>query len=545
MAANGNGIPTTSRNGMSSRKSGSTSCLRFFISLFVFLTVLILASCSKREVVNATRREPASAEVAIASPAIVPLIEQNEETAMSQVAASAGQTSTSDADAMPGAAEAAEQASAETGQALIEVVTPASLQIEVPTLIAPAPAKPFSVAANRAAFERSLLEGSFVSGVDMAGDNAYSAIDSWALAVQEAGGLDETIERFSAAAEAKDAPPHVSFALAALYSRKGLIQKQYAALLQSEQAAKSRPDIVFALAAVYGRKDTLKASYSADELLVGSLRAESTPSGARVFVDGIERGASPLSIEKLSEGAHTLRIDADGFTEWRSTIEVTTGQETKVAAKLGIKPSDPHDMNVVHYNFSEKSIDSTIWITNESIPGQITQKNGIFLTTSSKVKNSQARIEYRKPIIGNFDAQINFEIINGWERPNVSRNEHLDGAYLGVNIDYNNRIHISRITENSNDKIGIYWLVDNPANCTEVFRWDLRAVNDATKGKYRINRNGLKYIFSIDLGSGWKELYSFEKRTITNNKIHLYFGAGSVDMIKQFTTKFTDFSISQ
>jgi len=196
-----------------------------------------------------------------------------------------------------------------------------------------APEASFAEASVRDAFEKALLAGTVADS-----DDRYAEVEAWARALQDAGAIDATIQRLSVAADVKNAPPQVSFALAALYGRKGLIQKQYACLVRAEQAAKSRPDIVFAIAAVYGRKDALKANYSADELLVGTFTAETEPAGARVLVDGAERGSSPLSIEKLREGQHRLRLESEGFEAWEAAFDVETGHETKVAVKLGAKP---------------------------------------------------------------------------------------------------------------------------------------------------------------------------------------------------------------
>jgi hypothetical protein len=201
----------------------------------------------------------------------------------------------------------------------------------------------FEGAKDRALFEAAIVKGNFsslgeVSNLSASTGDQSSAIEAWAKAVQDAHDLDGAIARLTAEADKEGAPPHVSFALAALYGRKGLVQKQYAALVKAETAAKSRPDVVFALSAVYGRKDTLKAKYGADDLLVGSLIVESEPAGANVFVDGASRGGAPLNLAKIKEGRHRLRVECPGYDAWESPFEIDTGRETKLVAKLGAKP---------------------------------------------------------------------------------------------------------------------------------------------------------------------------------------------------------------
>jgi hypothetical protein len=200
-------------------------------------------------------------------------------------------------------------------------------------------AQPFSTEAERSSFEEALLAGdlSKAPSVVDASDQA-AAIEAWASAVDRAKGLDAAIARLAPEAEKPESPPQVAFALAALYGRKGLISKQYAALAKSEEAAKARPDVVFAIAAVYGRKDTLKSKYSSDELLVGSFRVESDPTGAKVVVDGAERGNAPLAIDKLKDGRHKLRLESEGYDPWEAPFDIDTGRETRLDVKLGAKP---------------------------------------------------------------------------------------------------------------------------------------------------------------------------------------------------------------
>ena len=196
----------------------------------------------------------------------------------------------------------------------------------------PAPS-PFDSVQARSSFQARLIAG------DMGGIEDYpGAIEEWAASIRADAEIDSTITRLEAAAREPAAPPHVSFARAARYGRKGLISKQYAALTQAETAAAARPDLVFALTAVHGRKETLKSRYKAEDLLVGSLAGESEPPGARIHLDGKEIGTSPLRIDKLREGTYTVRFLMSGYDDWELSASVETGRETRVRAPLGAKP---------------------------------------------------------------------------------------------------------------------------------------------------------------------------------------------------------------
>jgi hypothetical protein len=65
----------------------------------------------------------------------------------------------------------------------------------------------------------------------------------------------------------------------------------------------------------------------------GSMEVVSRPSGAQVVLDGRTVGRTPLSIE-VPDGAHDVRLDLPGFRRWETSVEVTAGQRTRVAASL-------------------------------------------------------------------------------------------------------------------------------------------------------------------------------------------------------------------
>ena len=46
----------------------------------------------------------------------------------------------------------------------------------------------------------------------------------------------------------------------------------------------------------------------------GRVVVRSTPTGARVFVDGRDRGAAPATVTGLGQGEHRIRIVYDGYT---------------------------------------------------------------------------------------------------------------------------------------------------------------------------------------------------------------------------------------
>ncbi len=59
----------------------------------------------------------------------------------------------------------------------------------------------------------------------------------------------------------------------------------------------------------------------------GGFALDSTPTGARVLVDGVLRAQpTPISAMDLTAGTHAIRLEADGYSPWQTTIDVLPGQ---------------------------------------------------------------------------------------------------------------------------------------------------------------------------------------------------------------------------
>ena len=66
----------------------------------------------------------------------------------------------------------------------------------------------------------------------------------------------------------------------------------------------------------------------------GSLKVESKPSPARVFLDGKERGITPLSIVNIPPGVHELDVKRPGFAAFARPVDVTSFRVDTIAAEL-------------------------------------------------------------------------------------------------------------------------------------------------------------------------------------------------------------------
>jgi hypothetical protein len=82
-------------------------------------------------------------------------------------------------------------------------------------------------------------------------------------------------------------------------------------------------------------RETVVQAAGADLKGIGSIRVTTDPAGAEVLVDGVLHGRSPLTIDNLAEGTHTLLVrDASGSV--RRTVRVRADEATD--ATLQIRP---------------------------------------------------------------------------------------------------------------------------------------------------------------------------------------------------------------
>jgi len=70
----------------------------------------------------------------------------------------------------------------------------------------------------------------------------------------------------------------------------------------------------------------------------GSLAVASEPEGARVLVNGEERGVTPFELEELPFGVYELRIERTGFHSEELTAELTA-DAPRTALELALRPS--------------------------------------------------------------------------------------------------------------------------------------------------------------------------------------------------------------
>lgn len=68
----------------------------------------------------------------------------------------------------------------------------------------------------------------------------------------------------------------------------------------------------------------------------GTLVLASAPSGAQVLINGITKGTTPLTLERLREGEHTITLRQSGFKPLTHTFRIEPGQ--RLPLRLSLEP---------------------------------------------------------------------------------------------------------------------------------------------------------------------------------------------------------------
>lgn len=66
----------------------------------------------------------------------------------------------------------------------------------------------------------------------------------------------------------------------------------------------------------------------------GSIAVNSNPQGARVYLDNVYKGQTPVNLKDIPVGRHAIKIVLPDYQEWNSEITVTSSQTARIFADL-------------------------------------------------------------------------------------------------------------------------------------------------------------------------------------------------------------------
>ncbi|MEA1939379.1 MAG: PEGA domain-containing protein, partial [Candidatus Caldatribacteriota bacterium] len=66
----------------------------------------------------------------------------------------------------------------------------------------------------------------------------------------------------------------------------------------------------------------------------GRIVVSSNPSGAKVYLDNSYRGTTPINLDRVNTGKHSIKLVKSGYQEWNKSVYVYSSRTTQVFADL-------------------------------------------------------------------------------------------------------------------------------------------------------------------------------------------------------------------
>ena len=66
----------------------------------------------------------------------------------------------------------------------------------------------------------------------------------------------------------------------------------------------------------------------------GSIAVASSPSGAEIYIDNAYKGITPLTVDGISAGTHTVMVALNGYNDWSTSVQVGAGSIASASASL-------------------------------------------------------------------------------------------------------------------------------------------------------------------------------------------------------------------
>jgi hypothetical protein len=68
--------------------------------------------------------------------------------------------------------------------------------------------------------------------------------------------------------------------------------------------------------------------------MTGSVRIESTPTKARIYLDGEDVGTTPDSLRSIVPGTHEVKVKMEGYEVWNKKLDIEAGKENSLTVVL-------------------------------------------------------------------------------------------------------------------------------------------------------------------------------------------------------------------
>ena len=100
-------------------------------------------------------------------------------------------------------------------------------------------------------------------------------------------------------------------------------------------------DYTTTVAVSAGRTSTVSVSLTQGSVpsTTGEITAQSSPSGADVYLDNVYKGFTPLTLQEVTTGSHVVTFRMQGYSDAQYTVQIAAGQTTPVMGLLAPVPT--------------------------------------------------------------------------------------------------------------------------------------------------------------------------------------------------------------
>ena len=241
----------------------------------------------------------------------------------------------------------------------------------------------------------------------------------------------------------------------------------------------------------------------------GAINIASAPMGATVYIDGVNRGRTPILIKDVLEGQHVISIEEEGYDNYYDTIEVVKNQIIQITQPLA--ESYVYDATSNQFNYAGDGMYPMTMI-DDKVYNEM-RKHG--LQTDKSVMNSVVGLGVYTPY---YSGCIISE--NGLLITNSFRNRSMLTTYDRIKSDYKDGFWAKYYSEEIPMKMLDAFVLVKAVDITEEvlkdlpsYSWEKRkeSIDERIKTLRSLHKNNLSDDYTV-----WVE------RDCEYNKFYLY-----------------------
>lgn len=88
-----------------------------------------------------------------------------------------------------------------------------------------------------------------------------------------------------------------------------------------------------------GQTSTVSANLAGGSSGNGAIDISSSPTGATIYLNNVNKGITPVTLTDLMPGSYTVTLQLSGYTTWSEVVQVNGGATSYVAASLSPTPT--------------------------------------------------------------------------------------------------------------------------------------------------------------------------------------------------------------